>query len=790
MKQFILLIFILLPFCLFSQIHETFDESKLNSSWIGKERDLFHVNKAGQLQLNIIPTTAGKASIGIPIPYASTMQWEFDVHMQYAPSDENKLYVYLYQEDSDHYYYIRLGYDGRYKLGFRKQGNIDLFERKENPYQEVPILLHLKMTLENNEKWTLYSRIEGMNGYKEEGSVISPIKNPQESGNLIFTIFYTKSRSNLFSIDNVSVTDQITETPLFHPETSLPQLVEILPLSPSILRFTFDDAVEIKGSTFTISDIGDAYQKSYVDEETKLSVNALFEKEMELGKEYTFSYSGVTSIAGDLLPDYSVDLTFKTEEESENDKEDEGEKEEGGTTAYSQGVIKINEIMADPKGLIELPETEYVELFNTSDESISLSGWQFVYGGSSKLIGAFTIPAKGYAVLYRTGREISIDASAISVPLDNFPNALANAGKELQLIDPTGNLIDQVTYAKATAGKSWEQADGVWYLCTDTRGGTPGAINSSCEKNEEEDPIEPDIPDEPEDPVVPDKPEETVPIDTIMPGEIILNELLPNPYVGGSEYIELYNRSEKTLSVAKLSLAIRKSDGTLNTRYPLSAVTESIEAGGYVLLTKQVESVTAFYDIFNPSALWQLPKLPVLANTASTLVLFRTDDGEVIDELSYSSKWHAYSIKDEKGVALERIDPNRETQNRENWTSAAESVGYGTPGYQNSQYMNNRDEKPTGIEKPVWMYETGDYRIAYWLDRPGYYCRAYVFNTSGIRVAEVLNHALLGTKGELVWDGASLTGSPLHPGVYIFYAEIYHEEGGVVKQCKKVFLVR
>ena len=74
-------------------------------------------------------------------------------------------------------------------------------------------------------------------------------------------------------------------------ETSLPQLVEIEPLSLSILRFTFDKAVEIKGATFSISEIGNAYQKSYLDEETRLSVNVLFEKEMKLGKVYTISYS-------------------------------------------------------------------------------------------------------------------------------------------------------------------------------------------------------------------------------------------------------------------------------------------------------------------------------------------------------------------------------------------------------------------------------------------------------------------------------------------------------------------
>ena len=73
------------------------------------------------------------------------------------------------------------------------------------------------------------------------------------------------------------------------------------------------------------------------------------------------------------------------------------------------------------------------------------------------------------------------------------------------------------------------------------------------------------LPDNPDDPDIPGVTE------PIQPGEIIINELLLDPYVGGSEYIELYNRSEHSLSLSALSVAIRKSDGTLSTRYPLTS---------------------------------------------------------------------------------------------------------------------------------------------------------------------------------------------------------------------------
>ena len=110
------------------------------------------------------------------------------------------------------------------------------------------------------------------------------------------------------------------------------------------------------------------------------------------------------------------------------------------------GSILINEIMADPKGLTDFPETEYVELYNTTENTVTLSDWQFAYGGKAKPMSTFELPAGGYAVLYRSGRDIKTDPLAVQVPLENFPNALANNGKQLQLLDASGNLIDEVTY--------------------------------------------------------------------------------------------------------------------------------------------------------------------------------------------------------------------------------------------------------------------------------------------------------------------------------------------------------
>ncbi|MGM9797438.1 MAG: lamin tail domain-containing protein [Parabacteroides sp.] len=465
------------------------------------------------------------------------------------------------------------------------------------------------------------------------------------------------------------------------------------------------------------------------------------------------------------------------------------EEPEEPATNYTAGCVWINEVMADPNGLTALPQTEYVELYNRSDQRINLGNWQFVYGDKPTILTDYALPAQGYVVLYRSGREIKVDAQGGELPLEKFPSALLNTGKALSLLDPTGQVIDQITYEKAKAGIAWERSTTGFYLSTNPRGGTPGAANSTQPISSPDEPTEPETPEEPttpDKPETPTDPETPTEVSFVQPGEIIFNEILPAPYTDGSEYIELYNRSQQSLSFIGLALATRKADGNLSTLYPLSSITTVLEPGGYALFSKLLSGVEAFYLIASPLALHEV-KLPVLANNGATLVLLRMTDLTVIDEVSYSPKWHDSAIKDPKGVALERIDPDKPTQEATNWHSAAESAGYGTPGYRNSQRILPSGNF-SGFERPNWSESERSYLLRYQLAEAGYRCRIWVFDTMGRRIAEITNLTTLGSEGTLRWDGLGHDGSRPKPGIYIFYAELFQPNGRTHTQ-REVFLI-
>ncbi len=475
-----------------------------------------------------------------------------------------------------------------------------------------------------------------------------------------------------------------------------------------------------------------------------------------------------------------------TEEEPEEEPDEPEtpvvpEEPEQPEESYPKGSVIIHEIMADPKGLTALPETEYIELYNKVDQSIDLSNWILNYGTTPITLTGVVIPAHGWAVLYRSGREIEV-GNGQACPLDKFPSALANTGKELSLYDANGQLMDQYTYPKAKPACSWEYDEEGWHLSTDPRGGTPGEANSEVEENEEDPDETPDEPEEETNPE-PEIPEAQQP----QPGDIIINELLPEPFIDGSEYIELYNRSEQELSLKDVCISTRKSDGSLNTRYPLEAYPQTLQAGDYLLLTKSIEGVENFYSL-SASLNWLECKLPVLSNTGSTVVLYREEGEIIIDEVSYSPKWHAPTVKNKKGVALERKDPDKDSQNADNWTSAASSAGFGTPGLENSQYLNGETETDSEeIDDPIYQ-PTGTFQIPYRLNQSGYMARGWIFDLSGRKVALIADNTSLGTQGYLEWNGKGRDGSPVNTGIYIIYLELWHPGGNVIRK-KQVLLI-
>jgi len=106
--------------------------------------------------------------------------------------------------------------------------------------------------------------------------------------------------------------------------------------------------------------------------------------------------------------------------------------------------LVINEIMADANPQVYLPDAEYIEIYNRSQEKISLHNWTFKYGNYNAGIPDCTIEPDSFIIMCKITVENLLKPYGTVVGLSNF-NLLAS-GMTISIEDATGNTIHSVSY--------------------------------------------------------------------------------------------------------------------------------------------------------------------------------------------------------------------------------------------------------------------------------------------------------------------------------------------------------
>lgn len=269
----------------------------------------------------------------------------------------------------------------------------------------------------------------------------------------------------------------------------------------------------------------------------------------------------------------------------------------------------------------------------------------------------------------------------------------------------------------------------------------------------------------------------------ILPGDILINEVLFNPFPDASDYVEIYNNSTKEISLNRLFLASRDGDLELTQIYPLSTSRTKFLPGNYLALTKDTNGVFPWFTIKCKDCFLQMPKFPSFNNDEDYVVLL-DENRHVIDELHYTDNLHSPLLADEEGISLERISFQKETNEPKNWHSASTASGYGTPGYTNSQVEIENVHEPVVTFSPQSFSPNFDgyndeYKIHYELEKPGYIANAWIFDSVGRLVLKLAQNEILGTNGDIKWSGENETGQRQKLGVYVVMLEIFSTNGKV-----------
>jgi hypothetical protein len=143
---------------------------------------------------------------------------------------------------------------------------------------------------------------------------------------------------------------------------------------------------------------------------------------------------------------------------------------------------------------------------------------------------------------------------------------------------------------------------------------------------------------------------------------------------------------------------------------------------------------------------------------------------------------HSPFLADEEGVSLERISLEKPTADRDNWASAAASVGLATPGMPNSQTRTEAEVKNEISCEPQAFSPNGDgyndeLSIRFQFDKPGYIANVRIFDAVGRQIIHLIKNQSLAQEGSWTWDGKNPSGHKQSIGVYIVLVELFDSEG-------------
>ena len=259
--------------------------------------------------------------------------------------------------------------------------------------------------------------------------------------------------------------------------------------------------------------------------------------------------------------------------------------------------------------------------------------------------------------------------------------------------------------------------------------------------------------------------------------DLVINEILTNPLDGeNADYVEIFNRSDRTIDLKDVKIGY---GGDTLPQKAITAVSKGWQLlpDEYAVLCRQRDITMQRYICKDEKCLIQCDSLPDFA--ISQGVIHLTDKSlRPIDRLAYNEKMHYSKLLITKGVALERLYADRPTQDESNWRSAAESAGYGTPGYRNSQAGCADTENGFSVFPEVFSPDNDGFEdytevICHFTEEENR-VNIVVFNSRGHPIKHLANNVLCGSEAFFRWDGEDDKGSPAPAGMYAIQIESWN----------------
>lgn len=285
---------------------------------------------------------------------------------------------------------------------------------------------------------------------------------------------------------------------------------------------------------------------------------------------------------------------------------------------------------------------------------------------------------------------------------------------------------------------------------------------------------------------------ETIPFGVARPpqqNDLVINEILTNSLgEETADYIEIYNRSDHIIDLKEVKVGY--GGDTLPEKAVFAASKGwQLQPKTYVALCKRPDITREQYICKDESRLLECDSLPDFAIGKGIIHL--TDRSlRPIDRLSYTEEMHYAKLLTTKGVALERLYADRPTQDENNWRSAAESAGFGTPGYENSQSGTTLETNEFEVVPEVFSPDNDGFEdyteVVCTFTEEENRVNIVVYNNRGYPVKHLANNVLCGNEARFRWDGDDDNRQSAPAGMYVVQIECWNLRSQKTLRKRKV----
>jgi len=266
------------------------------------------------------------------------------------------------------------------------------------------------------------------------------------------------------------------------------------------------------------------------------------------------------------------------------------------------------------------------------------------------------------------------------------------------------------------------------------------------------------------------------------PGDLLISEVLFNPFPGGADFVEIYNSSGKNINLGEVYLGSRDKDQKIKSIYPLSVKSEIMSGQQYAAFTPDSAALLRNYYSACPYCIYEMARFPAY-NLDEGWVVLLNKDMEIIDEFHYLESMHQPMITDVKGISLERNSFSKPSDDPSNWHSASATAGFATPGYQNStlELISNTSDIVT-FEPKIFSPNDDGINDRFFIKlspgEPGLIVNIRIYNENGLEIKRLANNLMIGAHDVIEWDGTTENHRKAGLGIYIIQVELFGLQSG------------